>query len=87
MSRFFTNMNHHDVCRHDSTVHYIFYDDVHRHDSNELVKGDTERDLSNRVFTFQAYYIGYIIYAKGREMIAQVSFSTACSKITHIHVV
>ena len=37
MSRYFTNINHEDVCRQDSTVHYIFYDDVRLHDSSELV--------------------------------------------------
>ena len=37
MSNSFPNKNHDDVCRHDSTVHYIFYDDVHRHDSSKLV--------------------------------------------------
>ena len=38
MSKFFTYTNHDDVRRHDSTVHYIFYDDVHRLDSSKLVK-------------------------------------------------
>ena len=37
MSRLFTNMNHDDMRDHDSTVHYIFYDEVCRHDSSKLV--------------------------------------------------
>ena len=28
-----------DVRRHDTTVHYIFYDDVRRHNSSILVRG------------------------------------------------
>ena len=38
MSKFFANINHDDVRRHDSTVHYILNDDVRRHDSSKLVK-------------------------------------------------
>ena len=34
----FTNINHDNVRRHDSTVHYIIYGDVRRHDSSKLVK-------------------------------------------------
>ena len=30
-------MDHNAVGCHDSTVHYIYYDDVRRHDSSEVV--------------------------------------------------
>ena len=38
MSKSFPNKNHDDVRRHDSTVQYIFYGDVRRHDNSKLVK-------------------------------------------------
>ena len=38
MSNSFPNKKHDNGRRHDSTVHYIFYDDVSRHDSSKLVK-------------------------------------------------
>ena len=41
MSRLFTNINHDDARRHDSTVHYIFCDNVRRHDSSKLVNIST----------------------------------------------
>ena len=38
MSESLQTLNHDDVGRHDSTVHYIFCDDVCRHDNSKVVK-------------------------------------------------
>ena len=46
-------MNHDNVRRHDSTVHYIFCDDVCCHDSSKLVNDDYI--IANDVETL--YYI------------------------------
>ena len=37
MSKSLQTLNRDDVRRHDSTVHYSFYDDVRHHDSSKLV--------------------------------------------------
>ena len=57
MSNFFTDINHDDVRRHDSTVHYINHDDVRRHDStvHYINHDDVRRHDSSKLVNMTSF--------------------------------